>query len=97
MTTTEHQSNQTTKGTPMNTTTKTSTQLKQTAMQLLTLQEISDTLQSGSMEQHALVVTIAQVFSTQVPVDQYDEFIGYYNDYKQAKADHRREMEAAQS
>jgi DNA replicative helicase MCM subunit Mcm2 (Cdc46/Mcm family) len=97
MTTTEHQSNQTTKGTPMNATTKTDTQLKQTAMQLLTLQDISDSLQDGSMERHALIVTIAQVFSTQVPGDQYGEFIGYYNDYKQAKADHRREIEAAQS
>ena len=81
----------------MNATTKTSTQLKQTAMQLLNLQEIMDAMQFDCPQWHTMNITIAQTFTTQVPHEQFDEFIVYYDDYKQAKADHRREMEAAQS
>jgi hypothetical protein len=69
-------------------TTKTSTQLKQTAAQLLTLQEIADTLFTESVQRRTLIITIAQIFTTQVPRDQYDEFITYYDEHKQHKTDH---------
>ena len=78
----------------MNTTTKTDTQLKQTAMQLLNLQEIQQSMQFDCPDWHTMDITIAQVFSTQVPVEQYDDFITYYDDYKQAKIDYRLEREA---
>ncbi len=69
-------------------TTKTSTQLKQTAAQLLTLQEIAYSLPGELVQRRTLEITIAQIFTTQVPRDQYDEFITYYDEQKQHKTDH---------
>ena len=78
-------------------TTKSNTQLKQAAMQLLKLEEIRDGLQYDSPPQHTMNDAIAQIFTMNVPNSQFETFMTYYDEYKQLMADHRNEIAARNS